>query len=433
LLEGEFFKLLSQFVSLIRCGHTYLNPLNQTGAVQARLFERRIYFPFYFRLLNRRMIVTGNVSSKKLATGSEITKINGVPVEKIIAELLSITTTDGRNTVASRLKNLELKITRKNQYQPFDLYFPLLFSPKEEIFEVEAVDYVTKKPTKFQVLAMTRSERFDETERIYGAAPTYESEWQFKILENSTALLKIGNSLTWRLKTIDYKKFIADAFAEMRLKNIRNLIVDWRGNDGGDDDLNIEMIKFLAKTEVNCANPKKRFVRVFQPDKDLTKYIEVYDKRMRSFLTDGVPADSVKQFADGLYEILTDAPCEPVKPAPEHFTGKTYLISDAANASAAYEFVRAVKVNKLATIFGEETGGNLQGINGDNYFLLRLPNSTFETDIPVYFQAPLAPQKDSGVMPDYRIEPNADDIAAGVDTELNYILKAIKAEPNVKI
>ena len=220
--EGEFFKLLAQFASLIRCGHTYLNPLNQTDAVQARLFERRIYLPFYFRLLNRRMIVTGNVSSKKLATGSEITKINGVPV------------------------------------------------------------------------------------------------------------------------------------------------------------------------------------------------------------------DSVKKAGGDLYEILTDATCEPIKPAPEHFTGKTYFISDAANASAAYQFVRAVKVNKLATIFGEETGGNLQGINGDNYFLLRLPNSTFETDIPVYFQAPLAPQKDSGVMPDYRIEPNADDIAAGRDTELNYIFKAIKAEPNVK-
>jgi hypothetical protein len=70
-----------------------------------------------------------------------------------------------------------------------------------------------------------------------------------------------------------------------------------------------------------------------------------------------------------------------------------------------------------------QPGGNLQGINGDGYALLSLPNSRFEIDIPLYFQSPPAPRPDAGVAPDWPVEPDIDDIAAGVDTELNYVLK----------
>jgi hypothetical protein len=423
LREGEFFKLLAQFASRIGCGHTFLNPLNQTKEVRARLFNQRIHFPFYFRLIDRRMIVTNNLSSKKLATGSEIKSINNVPVTQIIDRLISVTAADGKNTIASRLKNLELGFVQENHYQLFDIYFPLFFGLKDELFEVVAVDYETKKPTKFQVLTMTRTERFAESEKRYGKTPTFDDGWKFEILENSTGRLKIGNLITWRLKTIDYKKFIADAFSEMRAKNIKTLIVDWRGNDGGDDDVNVELIKYLTKKTISCANPEKRFVRISMPDKDLTNYIEVFDKQMRQFLTKGVPANLIKKSENDSYEFLDDKPCQPVEAAINNFTGKAYVISDASNVSAAFEFVRAVKVNKLATIVGQETGGNLQGINGDNYFFLRLPNSTFEIDIPVYFQAPLTLQLDSSVVPDKLIESNTDDIAKGIDTELNYVIK----------
>lgn len=425
--ESEFFKLLAQFTALVRCGHTFLNPLNQTKEVRARMFDRRVHFPFYFRLIDRRMIITGNLSSKKLANGSEITSVNGVPVSQIVDALASVAAADGENTIAARLKLLELGSVQANHYQLFDIYFPLFFPVSDEIFTVEAVDYATKKPTRFQVLAATRDERFGESERHFGKTPTFDDGWKFEIRANSTALLKIGNSITWRLKTIDYKKFIADAFSEMRAKNIKNLIIDWRGNDGGDDTVNVELIKYLTRKTLPCANPKKRFVRVNAPDKDLTNYIEVFDEQMRQFLTNGVPANTVKKSGkEGLYQVLGDAPCQPVAPAANNFTGKTYVISDASNASAAFEFVRAVKTYKLATIVGQETGGNLQGINGDNYFFVRLPYSSFEIDVPVYFQAPLAAQPDAGVIPNLIIKTNIDDVAGGIDTELNYVLKLIR-------
>ena len=111
------------------------------------------------------MIVTGNLSSKNLSGGQRNHAINGVPVEHIIDSLLTVTTADGRGTIATRLKSLELKIARENQYQPFDIYFPLFFPTKDEVFEIEAIDYANEKTMKFQILAMTRAERFAETRK----------------------------------------------------------------------------------------------------------------------------------------------------------------------------------------------------------------------------------------------------------------------------
>jgi hypothetical protein len=95
--------------------------------VQARFVEGQPYFPFYFRVIGRKLIVTGNLSSQELSRGSEITKINGVPSAQIIDRLLSVTTADGVNTVGARLKSIELTIPRENTHQLFDIYFPLFF------------------------------------------------------------------------------------------------------------------------------------------------------------------------------------------------------------------------------------------------------------------------------------------------------------------
>jgi hypothetical protein len=61
-------------------------------------------------------VVTGNLSSKKLSAGSEITKINGVPAARIVGRLLTVTTADGLNTTGARLKSIETGITRENVY-----------------------------------------------------------------------------------------------------------------------------------------------------------------------------------------------------------------------------------------------------------------------------------------------------------------------------
>ena len=74
--------------------------------------------------------------------------------------------------------------------------------------------------------------------------------------------------------------------------------------------------------------------------------------------------------------------------------------------------------HRLATIVGQVTGGNKQGINGGNFLSLTLPNSKAEVDIPLYYQAPLNPQNDESIVPDIIVKRNAADIGSRVDREL---------------
>jgi hypothetical protein len=127
-----------------------------------------------------------------------------------------------------------------------------------------------------------------------------------------------------------------------------------------------------------------------------------------------------------LFQVLRDPLCQQLQAQANNFQGRALVIADASNVSASFQHLRTVRDNKLATIVGQASGGNLQGINGDSYALLSLPNSRFVIDIPLYFQAPPRPQPDAPVLPDYLIKPNIDDVAAGIDTELTFVLKLIE-------
>ena len=421
LSEGEFFRLLSRVANEFYCGHTYLNPYNQKSLVRERLFGGKTYLPFYFQIIDGKIIVTQNASSNALAKGSEITRINGVSAKKIIETLLGVTKGDGRKTLAHRLQSIELTRFEAERYALFDWYFPLFFPFGSETLTIEAVDFATGRKKRFQTPALTKEARTAEIAKRDGPSPTYDDGWKFEIGNDSTAYLKIENSITWRLKKIDFRKFLAAAFAELRTKNVKNLIVDLRGNGGGDTDLGFELSKYLAKKELPNYLAGRRLVRNVLPQNDLLKYLDTYSDELKNNLKNGLSADLYKKAENGYFEILpnagvTDYP--PVRPYQNNFTGRTFIISDASNASAAFQFLEYAQENRLGTIVGQPTGGNKQGINGGNYYFLYLPNSKIEIDIPVYFQAPLSAKSDEGVVPDVAVKRAPADVGNNFDREM---------------
>jgi Peptidase family S41 len=425
LSEADVFVLFSQFTEKIRCGHTYANPYNQNGLVRERLFGGKTYLPFYFRLVNGRMIITENSSSNSLAKGSEITKINGVLVKQIIEKLLTVTKADGNSTLEHRLNSIELTRFEAERYSLFDIYFPLLFPFENEKFSIEAIDFLTTKKSSFQVSAMTKDERKDEMAKRYGKSPTYDDGWKFEIQDNSTGYLKIENSITWRLKTIKFKEFLANSFAELRAKNVKNLIIDLRRNGGGDMDVGYELSRYLAKEKLGVYAESKRLVRNVAAQEDLAKYLDTYSDELKFASQNGVPSAGYRKFDDRYFEILGRENYGQVEPYPNNFMGKAFIIADSSNASATFQFLDYVKTNKLATIVGQVSGGNRQGINGGNYFFLNLPNSKVEIDIPVYFQSPLKPQKDESIIPDVIVKKDFKDIGNNFDREIEAAKKLI--------
>lgn len=182
-----------------------------------------------------------------------------------------------------------------------------------------------------------------------------------------------------------------------------------------------ELARYLAKGNLPPYLASRRFVRTVAPQNDLAKYLDTYSKELKSTVRNGVPANIYKKAAGGYFEILLDEETTnypPVAPDANNFQGKTFIISDASNASATFQFLDYAQRNKLGTIVGQTTGGNKQGINGGNYFFLRLPNSSIEIDVPVYFFAPLEWQKDESVIPDILVKRQPKDAGNNLDREL---------------
>lgn len=425
--EDRFFLLTAQLLSEIRCGHTYLNPLNQNQPVLQRLIGRRTYIPFYFTLVDGLFVVTENASGVDLPEESAIVSINGRSVDEIVQGLISVSTADGDGTILTRLSSVDL--TRENgpSYSQFDIYFPILFPLEKPEFEIRAINYKTREEVRFTVPAMTREERTAAMESRYGKAPGYDEGWTFRFFDDGTGYLKIDHFITWKLN-FEYKEFLAGAFSQMREAGTKNLIVDIRDSEGGDAGVVSELLKYFHDKPFSCDTGIKAYIRTAQADAELLKFVTVYDAELKAALLNGVPKDRYKAADNGMLEFFEGkGDCSEIEPYKDAFQGETYLLIGPRNASAAFSLAKRVRGSGLATLVGRMTGGNLNGFNGGAYLFFYLPNSGFEFDIPVfaYYPEDASAARDSGVVPDVPVPLTIKDVALDRDPALTTVLEMI--------
>ena len=407
---AEAYLAFSRFLAQIKCGHTYANFWNQPEVVQQELFHQADKVPFTFRLIDRRMIVTKSASSnERVQAGTEILSINGVAVPAILDSLMTVVKADGSND-GKRIDDLQ--VTGIGEYEAFDVYYPLFFPVEEDGFAFEALDLASM--TRFTVTeaALTRNQRRDRLERRYGPQPTTNDDlWHFEILDAKTALLKLGTFVTWKME-MDWKTFLTTAFEEMDRAGIEHLILDIRGNEGGADDVNTVLLRYLIAQPVPLPG-RKELLRYQTVPPDLNAYLDTWDDSFRN------RGGRVTEAGDGFYT-WTNARTEgrTIQPGKRAFQGQIYLLMGPANSSATFFLASVLKTYPRATLVGQETGGNRRGTTGGQLFFLRLPHSTIEMDLPLIGYYPLTDQPDQGILPDVYVEPRVEDAINGVDAEL---------------
>jgi hypothetical protein len=117
---AEAYLTVSVFLNTIRCGHTYANFFNQSDEVADALFKGTDRVPFHFRWIDRRMIVTRNLSSDaRLKPGAEVLAIDGVRSGEILRRLMTVARADGSND-DKRLSYLG--IYGDAEYEAFDVF-----------------------------------------------------------------------------------------------------------------------------------------------------------------------------------------------------------------------------------------------------------------------------------------------------------------------
>jgi hypothetical protein len=423
--QQRFLMLLSQLAAKMKCGHTYLNYWNQEGEVKNQFFSAT-YLPLLFRVIDKKFIVTHNLSeNKSIKPGDEITSINGIATRRIIDSLLTVSRSDGNNSLAKKLYNMNVGATdiEADNYALFDIYFPLFFSVSLTIpeyrLEIKGPKNVTQK---IAVKSVSKKERQQAYEKQFGAIPVREKNWAFNIIKPGVALLKIGDFETWEWKT-DYKKYLDSVFNIISTSNIKNLIVDIRGNEGGDDDARNNVLSYIANKPFGCGNPLRSLYKFLSVPDSIAPYLETWNEENKKPKKEA----DYNKVAGGWYEEKAAAQkaCVPILPHPNAFKGTVFLITNAANSSTGFTLADIFSQYQFGKMVGETTGGTKQGLNGGRFFTLRLPHSKLEMDIPIIYGPPAIARPDEATTPGYPVKTTAATIAAGKDVPVGFILKQL--------
>jgi Peptidase family S41 len=424
----EAFIAFSEFAAKVRCGHTQANPFNQIKAVVEALFQRPTRLPFYFDWLDGHMIVTHDFTPEhNLPAGTEVDLINGVETSAILNKMLPIARADGSN---DRKRIAQLAVNGDSLYETFDLYYPMFFPQKNANYLL-----LVRKPggahaEKSSVRPLTFEERIApikqrEEQRKGGD----EAVFEWKYLTDDSAYLRMP---TWALydSKWDWKRWLEEHIDDAVERKAPALILDLRGNEGGDDVGN-EIIPHLIDAPIQLS-AMSRLVRYRKVPESLIPYLDTWDKSFRDWgkaavdLREPWPTAPVDVTYLRLSRYDDNGGGDVLKPATKRFSGKVVVLIDSTNSSATFQFAQNIQSHHLGTLIGRPTGGSQRGINGGAFFFLRLPHSNIEMDLPLIATFPAVSMPDAGVTPDVVVEVTPSDIASGYDATLAAATLAIR-------
>jgi len=409
----QAYAAISELLAKIRCGHTYANFWNQGPVVRQEVLERPDKLPFAFRIVDQRIWITQNASADdRFRRGTEVLAINGISIADILKQLKNLVKADGSND-AKRL--YDLQVQGYGQYEAFDVYFPLLFPPENGAYRIKARAYSAKVPFEAQVQALDRNARREVLQQRYGNLPeSYDDLWSFQVLDKQLGYLRLGTFVTWNMQ-MDWKVFLKEAFRELDKQSVPNLVIDIRGNEGGADEVIAELARYLVSGTLEL-NGQKTLLRYRTVPEALRPHLRTWDEAYFDL------SNRVEPAGGGFYKWKgDDFSGQTLRGSKKTFKGKVFLLIDAANSSATFYLARELKEKGLATLVGRDTGGSRRGINGGMMFMLSLPNTGIEVDIPLMATFPLTGQPDRGVLPDVAVQSTPEQIARGVDAELEAV------------
>ncbi|MEM9933521.1 MAG: S41 family peptidase [Bacteroidota bacterium] len=423
LTYGEAYLAISKLTATLACGHTKAGFNNQLPLINSLIHYQQDKVPFTFKWVGDHMILTHNASKEDiLRRGTSILSMNGVPVKDIRERLLPYIGADGA-TDGTRVYKLAVN-GYDFRYNAFDIFYPLLFPPKGDSLALTIQSFGESSSRDVQVAWIGREERSQILKERYHDFPaTRDDMWKFQMVDDSIGVLSMNSFglYGWKAMTLDYKKFLAETFKELREQSVPHLILDIRENTGGNDEMAVELFSYLVPYSMSFEREGRTRYTSFPSS--LRPFIQSWGDN--PWYYELSPKDSLP--TQGYYIFKENFTQQTVKSDKKPYKGKVYLLSSAANESLAFYTAYRFQLQERGLIIGQETGGNLNDINGGQILFLRLPSSKIEIDFPVIGGFSLPAKPNSGVIPDISIPKSREDIANGIDTELAATLALIRA------
>jgi hypothetical protein len=397
--EREFYKIIASILSVIKDGHL-------TSRLSSGSMSYLKTFPLSLRFIKGKAYILSSPNDV-IIPGSELLSINGEKMTVIIRKLLAFLPADG---------DIE---TRK--YRRLDTRFRLfynLFIEQPDSFDVGYYD-----PEKRQKKKITLPPLIENEAQVTSQVDDGKKPLRIEFLpELNTSVLTIKSfdrgSITKAGQ--DYPKFLEAAFQEIKTNNIQNLIIDLRNNGGGNDVFGSLLFSYLVDKEFRYYD----YLETSTNKITLAQYVEADPERDRMFAEDLLPAVA------GRYRIKESVHpnLRMQQPQKNHFNGKVWYLVNGSSFSVTAEFASIAHYHQRGSFVGEEVGGAYYGNNSGYQMRLRLPNTKIRVYSPLWkyvlaVSGYLYPGR--GVIPNFPVQPNIQDVLNGVDTEMLYTLKLI--------
>ena len=401
---------LSQLLAAIRCGHSYVNPFNQSNAVIAQLTDGRRLLPFRFCWIGARMVVTDDPHAIGLARGTVVRSVDNVPAASILAALLPFVRADGGNDGKRRAL---LDVRGVDEVEAFDLFHPLLFNIGSSV-RLSTTDAAGRSRDR----VVTTVDRAARLAARLPAPPKGDALPQWTYARRGAAALITMPSWGLYDSKWDWRAWLDARFADMARDRVTGLVLDIRANEGGIDCGDAILERLIDRPL--APDPLRRLVRYRSIAADLRPPLDTWDSSFFDLGKDSKPYD--RRF----YELpAADSGGSNVIVPRGRFAGKVAILTSATNSSATFQFAQRARQHRLATLVGEETGGNQRGINGGAFFFVRLPDSGLEFDLPLIGTFADRPRPDAGITPDVPVAVTAAAIAAERDEALDRAVRIV--------
>ncbi len=414
--EPQFRTLLSYIIAKINCGHTSTRSSKQYSKYLegARLKT----FPLSVKIWPDTMVVTANLNRRDsiLRRGTVILSINGKSQALIVDSLKKFLATDGYNDLA-RYQQLS---NRGN----FGGWYRSVFGLTDTL-EIGYIDSNGRQ-------SLTRIPVYDPLKDT-GSRASARPQVRFSKKEIRrqqlfvTRNLQIDTTLSTGFMTLNsfsrgnyLSSFFKRSFKLLKERNIRHLVIDVRGNGGGDASLSTLLTRYMIQKKFKIADS----LYAIRRSSPYGKFIEkqwLYWIGMH-FVTkkrnDG-------RFHFGYFEKHWFQP-----KLQEHFDGNVYILIGGNSFSATTLFAGALKGQRNVTLVGEETGG---GEYGNTAWMIpdaRLPNTGIGFRVPKFRLVidKNLPKTGRGILPDLYSGPTAEAVKNGVDFKVEKVKELIRGK-----
>jgi hypothetical protein len=325
---GEYFNLISPVVSKIGCSHTGIRlPESYIKAQQGN----NHYFPFKIFVRNEKAWILGSMDDQEyILPGSEILRINHIPMDNIIARLLSFIPAEGYNKTT---KCFEIN-------RDFGSYFNL--ANNSEQFQIEYKEPAKNKILSVDVNAIPFESYTSGTKSVIREFPIIHSFNK----EKSIAVMEIRSFAMPDVN--EFLRIIDSTFLEIQKANINNLVIDLRGNQGGHPIFAAILYSYLTSEEFTY----------FQLNDDVPEFKPLY---------------------------------ESMEPAANNFEGNCYVLVDGGCLSTTGHLISLLRYHERAVFIGEEPGSwfycndnSIQYELPNTRIMVNIPRTTFMTDVKGY-------------------------------------------------